>query len=78
MTIKVYCFFTKNPAYGEVTDFLQRLLIFCNNILIFRLEGETGILINGSVEGKKDHSQPDVKEFDVYAVDVLVSSGKGN
>ena len=44
---------------------------------ICRLEGETGILINGSVEGRKDHTQPEVKEHEVYAVDVLVSSGKG-
>lgn len=42
-----------------------------------KLEGDTGILINGSVEGKRDHTQPEVKEYDVFAVDVLVSSGKG-
>lgn len=42
-----------------------------------RLEGEESILINGTVEGRRDHRQPDVKEYDVYAVDVLVSSGKG-
>lgn len=42
-----------------------------------KLEGDEGILINGSVEGRKEHNQPEVKEYDVYAIDVLVSSGKG-
>lgn len=42
-----------------------------------KLEGDDAILINGTVEGRRDHCQPDVKEYDVYAVDVLVSSGKG-
>lgn len=42
-----------------------------------KLEGDEGILINGTFEGRRDHTQPEVKEHDVFAVDVLVSSGKG-
>lgn len=44
----------------------------------FKIDGEKTIIQNPTAAQKKEHEKTDFENYEVYAMDVLVSSGEGN
>lgn len=44
----------------------------------FKIDGEKTIIQNPTAAQKKEHEKSDFENYEVYAMDVLVSSGEGN
>ena len=43
----------------------------------FRIDGDKTIIQNPNEAQKKEHEKSDFEKYEVYAIDVIVSSGEG-